>query len=260
MVVLIAKIGIEDEVNRQQQEQVKEYLLQVTALLESINTNVSADSDSMKYAGYKQYIRKYNQLVRAISQVINVGALIDLYNVDQIPGIGDTLDIQRKELFDSVHANLSILKAYLEGKLDLKSDEITNLINFFQASLRRAIFRIPEKETEIQDVIEQLLIGRGLAKGIDYDRETGRVKVSIKEFKPDFIFPRLGLALEVKLSKNKEKSREIVDDINADINAYSKKYPYLLFVIYDLGTIRDEAEFKQSLESPDGISVIVIKH
>ncbi len=144
--------------------------------------------------------------------------------------------------------------------MNLRADEITNLRNFFQASLRKVVFRSPEKEIDVQDAIEQLLIGRGLAKGVDYDRETGRVKVSIKEVVPDFIFPRLGLALEVKLSKDKERSRAIVDEINADIQAYSKKYPFLLFVIYDLGTIRDEVEFKQNLEVADDIFVTIVKH
>jgi len=247
--------------DKQQQERVKEYLLQVIALLESMNTSVGADTDSVwKYAGYKQYIRKYNQLVEVISRVVNIDAVVDVYNPDHIPDAMSTIAMQQKELFESVHANLSILKAYLESKLNLKSDEIANLTNFFQANLRKAIFRMPERETEIQDAIEQLLIGRGLAKGLDYDRETGRVKVSIKEVKPDFIFTRLGLALEVKLSKDKEKSREIVDEINADITAYGKKYPYILFVVYDLGSIRDETEFKQDLESIDGVSVIVVKH
>jgi hypothetical protein len=95
---------------------------------------------------------------------------------------------------------------------------------------------------------------------VDYDRETGRVKVSIKEFVPDFIFQRLGLALEVKLSKDATKSRTIVDEINADIQAYGKKYAYVLFVVYDLGSIRDEQEFKRDLELLDSVTVIVVKH
>jgi DpnII restriction endonuclease len=74
------------------------------------------------------------------------------------------------------------------------------------------------------------------------------------------IFPRLSLALEVKLARDKEKSRGIVDEINADIRAYSKSYASLLFVIYDLGSIRDETEFTQDLETTDGTSVIIVKH
>lgn len=227
-----------------------------------MNTAVRADSDSVwKYATYRQYIRKYNQLVTAISQVIPIGSVIDFYDLDKIPGPADTIAIQQKELFESVHADLSILKAYLENSLDLQVDEVTNLKNFLQANLRKAVIRsTPEREIDVQDAIEQLLIGRGLTKGLDYDRETGRVKVSIKEVVPDFVFPRLELALEVKLAKDKDKSKVIVDEINADIGAYSQGYPFLLFVVYDLGTIRDDVEFKQGLEAADGVAVIVVKH
>ena len=97
-------------------------------------------------------------------------------------------------------------------------------------------------------------------RGIDYDRETGRVKVSIKEVVPDFILPKLSLAIEIKLSKTGAKAKTIVDEINADIQAYGKKYNRILFVVYDLGTIRDTLEFTRDLEVTTGVEVIVIKH
>lgn len=249
--------------DKQQLEQLKEYLHITNALLESMNTSLRTASENnyiWKFAGYWQYARKYNQLIDAISRIMQIETIVDLFDMEKLPTIGDTVPAQQKAYFESVHANVSILKAYLESKLDIKADEISNLTNFLQVNLRKAIFRVPEKEVDVQDAIEQLLIGRGLTKGIDYDRETGRVKVSIKEVIPDFIFPRLGLALEVKLSKDKNKSRVIVDEINADIRAYSKKYSSLLFVVYDLGTIRDEVEFKQDLETTNGVALIVIKH
>jgi hypothetical protein len=112
----------------------------------------------------------------------------------------------------------------------------------------------------VQDVVEALLIGRGLTKGIDYDREVGRVKVSIKEVVPDFILHKLSMAIEIKLSKDKNKSKAIVDEINADIQAYAKQYSRLLFIIYDVGSIRDETEFKQDLENSQNTGVIVVKH
>ena len=78
-------------------------------------------------------------------------------------------------------------------------------------------------------------IGRGMRKGIDYDREVGRVKISVKEVVPDFIMPMLSLALEVKLIKTAgQRVRRVVDEINADIASYSKGYDQLLFVVYDL--------------------------
>ena len=246
-----------------QQDQLKEYLHLSNALLESMNTSMHNDQDNAniwKYTGYWQYARKYNQLVMEVSKTIRIDTIVDLFDIKKLPTEGDTVPFQQRAFFESVHANLSILKAYLETKLDIKSDEITSLTNFLQVNLRKVIFHEPKKEFDIQDAIEQLLIGRGLSKGIDYDRETGRVKVSIKEVVPDFIFPRLGLALEVKLSKDKNKSRTIVDEINADIRTYSKKYSSILFVVYDLSTIRDEFEFKQDLETMNQVSLIVVKH
>jgi len=99
-----------------------------------------------------------------------------------------------------------------------------------------------------------------MAKGTDFDRETGRVKTSGKESVPDFVLPNLGLCMEVKLSTSAGRLREIVDEVNADIRAYATKYDRQLYVIYDLGTIQDEDEFKLGLEDAPGVSVIVVKH
>ena len=51
-----------------------------------------------------------------------------------------------------------------------------------------------------------------------------------------------------------------MDEINADIRAYGTQYERQLYVIYDLGIIRDEAEFKRGLEDAPGVSIIVVKH
>jgi hypothetical protein len=86
------------------------------------------------------------------------------------------------------------------------------------------------------------------------------VKVSIKEVVPDFVLPKLSLAIEVKLAKTDTKAKAIVDEINTDIQAYGRSYAHVLFVVYDLGTIRDTVEFSRDLESVDGVEVIVVKH
>src|SRR5690349_18460366 len=95
-----------------QKDQIKEYLMQVTALLESMSSSLQADPENVwKYAGYREYIRKYNQLLNAISKVIKVECVVDAYDESKIKGIANTLAIQQKELFESVKANISILKA-----------------------------------------------------------------------------------------------------------------------------------------------------
>jgi hypothetical protein len=41
---------------------------------------------------------------------------------------------------------------------------------------------------------------------------------------------------------------------------YSTRYEYQLYVVYDLGTIRDEVKLKRDLENAPGVSVLLVKH
>ena len=102
-------------------------------------------------------------------------------------------------------------------------------------------------------------MGRGLAKGVDYDRESGKFEFSGKGYIPDFIMPKMSLCIEVKLLKEGRKSR-IIEEISADMTAYKKEYDRQLYVIYDLGFIQNEIEFKRDIEMSEGVKVIIIKH
>jgi hypothetical protein len=243
-------------------DKLRQYLENIKALEDAMRFVFQSKEDQSvwRFSSYKQFMRKYNEIAIKVSKEIPYDGLYDIYDLEKVPDWGNTLADAQKNYFHLVLANIALLRSLIENKLDVKNDEILNLKNFFISNLRRAILHDPENEIYIQDVIEQLLIGKGLNKGLDYDREVGRVKVSIKEVKPDFIFPKLSLALEIKFSKTKSKSKEIVDEINADIQSYSKEYKQILFVVYDLGTIRDEGEFKNDIDNKDNIQVVVIKH
>ena len=226
------------------------------ALIDAMRSSLSVDPKNMlKYTGYKDFARKYNGILIAAQKVIEVDAPVDLYKIEALPHWADAVIAQQQNYFESVFANLLILRSYLAQRAGVAEDEVAKLRDFLRSSLRRAMLREPAQETDVQDLIEQILIWRGFEKGTDYDRETGRVKISLKESIPDFIFPKIPLALEVKLAKSENKSRLIIDEINADILAYSKKYRRILFVVYDLGTIRDEEEFRRDLEAIEGVSV-----
>lgn len=242
-------------------EKLKEYLSLTIALKDAMRMSIEGDSNNVwKYSSFKEFMRKYNVLVNEVATVIELKTILDFYNLEKVPGNMDTVAFQQKHYFDSVYSNLSILESFLRNKSEIKNDEIKNIKYFIQSNLRKVIFQEPEKEVEIQNGIEQLFIGKGLTKGIDYGRETGRVSVSIKEVIPDFILYKLNLAIEVKLSKSKTKSKDIVDEINADIQSYGKEYSCQLYVVYDLGSIRDEDEFKNDLDNNKNIHLIVIKH
>jgi len=226
-----------------------------------MDTSASSTADNLgKYWGYKHFADRYNGLVKTFVEVTGSTNPFYMFDTSKMRDPGDVVWLSQKQIFDMIRTELSLLIAYMEDTLGVKEDEILNLRNFLQANLRRAIFDQPEREAQVQDVVEQILIGRGLEKGLDYDREVGRVKVSIKEVVPDFIFPRLSLVLEVKLLKDSNQRGRLIDEINADISSYAKQYSHILFLIYDLGVIRDEREFRSGLEAADAVGVLVVKH
>jgi hypothetical protein len=245
-------------------EKLKELLSNSKALLGAMRNSTATvtgeHANIGRYSSFKTFLRKYNSLVQQAAPLLPNTAVLDKFNLDNIKGSSSYTWITQKEYFDMGYSNASLLQSLLEGAIGYAEDEAHNLRDFIQANLRSAVFAIPEMETEIQNSIESLIVGRGMAKGTDYDRETGRVKVSGKESVPDFVFPNLKLFLEVKLSKSSDKLRAIVDEINADIRAYGKRHERQFYVVYDLGTIRNEAEFKHGLEDAPGVSVVVVKH
>lgn len=245
-------------------EQIKGLLRSTIALqgaMDSSLTSATGEHANLgKYASFKTFMRKYNLLAKESARLVHGVAMLDVFDLDRVKGSGDYTWVYQKELFDSCYSNVVMLRSLLEVSIGFAEDETQKLKDFLQANLRRAVYAIPEKEVEIQNSVETLLTGRGMAKGIDYDRETGRVKTSGKESIPDFIFDNLKLCLEVKLSKSRDDLRGIVDQMNADIRSYGTKYERQIYVVYDLGSIRDEAEFKKDIESSPGVLVIVIKH
>jgi hypothetical protein len=221
----------------------------------------TSESNIYRYANYKFYLQKYNDIANiAIKEKPEIKAIISTYPINTIPDSDKMHFANQKKWFEICLTSTALLRSTINNFLDIKGQGIENLKNFFQANLRKAVLIDPANEYDIQDVAEQILIGKGYLKGFDYDREVGRVKVSIKENKPDFIFQKLDLALEIKFSASKVKSKKIVDEINADIQSYSKKYRLLLFIIYDKGSIRDETEFKQGLDNENNVQLIIIKH
>jgi len=250
------------EVDVAEKNKLREYVKWLDSLLRSMDRCLSSEDPGnvWKHSGYKQFARKFRQIATVIAQDVPIPPIVDVFDDEKMPGSTSTIAMQQKDIFEAVHANASVLKGYLESQLGVVEDEVGALRDFLQARLRAAVLRPPERERDVQDALEQILIGRGLVKGQDYDREVGRVKVSVKEVVPDFIFPRLSLAIEVKLIKDAARVKDVVDEINADTVSYSRRYQRIVFVVYDMGFIRDELEFRHDLEVAEAISVIVVKN
>jgi hypothetical protein len=133
---------------------------------------------------------------------------------------------------------------------------ILKVLRLAENQLRKVIREKPGNEKQVQDAFENLLIGAD----VPYGREVDSIEYSSKTYKPDFSLTKIDLAVEVKLCNRSEREKELPEEINDDILAYQTKYTNLLFVIYDVGYIRDVDRFRSSFEEHQNVTVRVIKH
>lgn len=258
-----SKGGIDLDIERK--KQIKFLLLRCKSLKENMvrTLNDSSTNEAGRYSPFKAYAEEHSVLACEVCKTLDLDlntVRIPFYDTSKMKGWADTVWPHQKQIIDSLVVYTDTLIALLEKEIDFIDDEYTNLENFIKNRLRNTIFTPPDKEKEVQNAIETLFVGKGWNKGIDYDRETGKFTFSGKEYIPDFIVPKLNLCIEVKLLKEGRKSK-IIEEINADITAYDKEYKRQLFVVYDLGVIRDEIEFKRDIENAkDDIKVVIVKH
>jgi hypothetical protein len=181
-------------------------------------------------------------------------------------------DIAAKN-YEAFRRDLGIARGLLLGAIDyLKERALTEIYNakdtrpeaslilkvlhLAEHQLRKVIREKPDKERQVQDAFENLLIGAE----IPYGREIDKIEYSSKTYIPDFSLQKIGVAVDVKLCGREGREKEIIGEINDDILAYKSKYPNLLFVIYDLGYIRDVERFCNSFEEYENVTTRVIKH
>ena len=138
------------------------------------------------------------------------------------------------------------------------SNNIVKILSIIDNKLRKTVRSEPNNETEIQDKIEDLFFGANLDQ--EFSREKEAIEYSSKNYIPDFTFKKMNTALEVKLCSKKDREKTIISEINDDTVAYKTKYTNLIFVIYDVGIIRDQDKFRDSLESNENVIVRIIKH
>jgi hypothetical protein len=173
-----------------------------------------------------------------------------LHDLEASQGLIESgIDLIKRKGIDSVY----------EGKdTPREASEILKIVSLIENNLRKAIRDKPTKEKEIQDTLEVLFIGAGLDK--EFTREKERILYSKKTYQPDFVFKRIDTVVEVKFCDHKEREKKIIGEINDYIVAFQTKYPNLIFVVYDVGIIRDPDEFKASFEQQKSVIVKIIKH
>lgn len=136
---------------------------------------------------------------------------------------------------------------------------IADLISKLDNSLRKVVLKKPEKEFDIHDAFEQLLAGTNYEGAFTRDAES--IPTSGRSYKkPDFVIDELSLAVEIKFCNSKQKSKDIVEEMNADIRPYNKKYQNIIFLVYDLGFILDKDEFVSDFHIIPKVQVVIVKH
>jgi hypothetical protein len=150
-------------------------------------------------------------------------------------------------------------KRTIKGRDKTPASETFGVMCLIENNLRKAIRQKPAKESELNDALETLFIGAGLEK--NFTREKEHIPYSSKTYVPDFVFKRIGTAVETKLCDRAGRDKEIIAEINDDIVAYKTAYRNLIFVVYDSsGIIRNVDEFRGSIEEQESVIVKVIKH
>lgn len=167
----------------------------------------------------------------------------------------DVIGPMWKAYAEQAAVSLNSLASYLKGRLGTKDKEHERIIDLIEAQLRPSIYKDPQHEREVQDALETIFRVRGL----DYRREMDTVPYSTKRYIPDFTFNVIGLAVEVKLCKGSNREKPMIDEINSDIIGYADRYDRVVFVIYDLGFIRDTAQFRADIEKNPNVHVLIIK-
>jgi hypothetical protein len=133
---------------------------------------------------------------------------------------------------------------------------VVKILSLVERKLRKANREKPEREKQVQDAFETLLIGAA----VGFERETDSIVYSSKTYTPDFSFPALDLVVELKLCNRGDREKQMIAEINDDILAYKTKYGKIIFGVYDLGFIRDVERFGDAFEERDGVIVRVVKH
>lgn len=236
-----------------------ELLKSIKLVYEMESRDKSQYSKMSAFSGHKTFATQLSYLVADVLKEFP-GANFYTYDIIQMKDVFHSVYGYRRDIMDGVLIEVGKIRAFLQSKLGQEREEINEIISLITHKLRSIIRNTPNKESEIQDKIEDLLIGKGYNKGTDFDRETGRVKTGVKESVPDFIFRTLSLCIEVKFVKDSQGPKKITEEMNSDITSYSTAYSNIFFVVYDNGGhIQNIDAFKYKIIGRH-IYIEVIKH
>jgi len=225
-------------------------------MVRSLHKEALRVAEAKEYASYYVFQQRYGILYAQICLEMQVSSL-PTGHPPHYGGSAGTVVIRWSEYLNDVIIAIGQMVAYLENYLGVPTKVTRKLVEDIDDKLRAMIRKKPEDEREVQDAIENLLN----AKDYEFNREKVSIPYSAKYYIPDFTFDDLNTALDAKLCNSQSDEKKIIDEINADIPAYKSKYSYAVFVVYDMGFIRDTLVFVKGIEKNNSnVYVTVVKH
>ncbi|MFX0059749.1 MAG: hypothetical protein ACFE75_04555 [Candidatus Hodarchaeota archaeon] len=182
--------------------------------------------------------------------LVTRGLRDEAYNL--IPAVEQTL-------LTYIHEIKELIENPEELKKAIVKNDFYEIIKDIEKNFRKIVKVDPESEKNVQDYLETFLD----VKEYEFLREKENIEFSEKTFFPDFTQKELSIAVEVKFLDKKEKKKQIIEEMSADIKPYSKKWKNILFLVYDKGgNIRDVDAFVKDLNQDEDVIIrcIVIKH
>ena len=126
-------------------DRLREALLTVTALKTSMEHALRSDPKAAwPHWSYRDYMRKYNDVVAYVQTLVPITAPIDVYDLGKVPHPGNVVMPQQKSMFESVHANLAILEAWLSARVDLPAEKARELKELFRSQSETSRLRCSE--------------------------------------------------------------------------------------------------------------------
>ena len=88
----------------------RQYLKFIESLLRAMDVALQTDDSEnvWKYSGFKQFARKYMQIVNLMTKRIELPPIVDFYDIEKMPARSSTRAYSQKEIFKSVYANLAL--------------------------------------------------------------------------------------------------------------------------------------------------------
>ena len=82
------------------------------ALLDAMDAAVrsTAADDVWKFSSYRTFLRKSNDIVTMVKAIEPIVAPVDIFDMDKVPALGDTIAIQQQSYFETARSELTDLE------------------------------------------------------------------------------------------------------------------------------------------------------